>query len=146
MVSTGFNSWKMEQNLMTGGSVVQLEYLLSCGLAEQTPPKATRKITLIRLFIFWELENENEKALRSAKMTYKKPCESFPPERGEGGRKCSKWHSKWGHLFMNSTWDFLWEGYSVIRKTALVPPTQNLPNNNCHISSWTGYCFNCIGV
>lgn len=63
---------------------------------------------------------------------------SLQGEERKGGWKCSTWNSKWGHLFMNSMWDFLWEGYSVIRKPTLVPPTQNLSNHSFRISSWTG--------
>lgn len=49
-----------------------------------------------------ELENKHKKALKPAKITYKKPCHSLPSGEEREGRKCAASHSKWGHLFVNS--------------------------------------------
>lgn len=107
------------------------------------PKRSPCKISLTLLFIFWEnWRTKMRKPWNLLKWLLKSSVSPSP--QGEG-RKYDTWHRKWGHLFMNSMWDFLWEGYSVTRKPALVPPTQNLSNNSSCISSWTGCCFICRG-
>lgn len=124
-----FNSWETKQNLTAELSVVQPGCLQSCRWMKQTLQSSPlERVALpMLLFIFWEnwrIKVRNTWNL--IKLLIRRSLVS-PRERAGRERKCSTSHRKWGHLFVNSLWDFLWEGYYVIRTLVLVPTTQILP-------------------
>lgn len=63
----------------------QPECLQSCRWVKKTPPaQSLENQPGTAPQFLGKLMNEHEKALELAKITYKKPCESFPPGRREG--------------------------------------------------------------